>query len=88
MLFSFLSLCDAQLQTMSDADLRKMLPNIAVIARALPTDKSRLVKVCQAVNKVVGMTGDGVNDSSALKKVRISFYHYCFFIYLLLILLH
>jgi len=44
-----------------------------VIARALPTDKSRLVRVCQSQNKVIGMTGDGVNDAAALKKADVGF---------------
>jgi len=50
-----------------------MLPKIAVIARALPTDKSRLVKLSQNAGRVVGMTGDGVNDSAALKKADVGF---------------
>ena len=41
------------------------LKDIRVIARALPTDKSRMVRICQEMNLVVGMTGDGVNDSPA-----------------------
>ena len=50
----------------SDEELKKILPNLRVIARALPTDKSRLVRVAQELNLVVGMTGDGVNDSPLL----------------------
>lgn len=48
--------------------LRKKLKNIKVIARMLPHDKSRLVRICEEMNLVVGMTGDGVNDAPALKK--------------------
>ena len=44
-----------------------------MIARALPTDKSRMVKLCQEMNLVVGMTGDGVNDSPALKRADVGF---------------
>jgi len=62
-----------QLKTLSDEQLQKMIPSIGVISRALPTDKSRLVRVCQALEKVVGMTGDGVNDSAALKKADVGF---------------
>jgi len=62
-----------QLKSLSDAELQAMLPNISVIARALPTDKSRLVRICQELNLVVGMTGDGVNDSSALLKADVGF---------------
>ena len=50
---------------MSDEEVKAILPQIRVIARALPTDKSRMVRLCQEMNLVVGMTGDGVNDSPA-----------------------
>jgi len=62
-----------ELQKISDEDLKQMLPNIRVIARALPTDKSRLVRISQELNLVVGMTGDGVNDSPALKQADVGF---------------
>ncbi len=39
----------------------------------LPTDKSRMVRLCQEMNLVVGMTGDGVNDSPALKRADVGF---------------
>ena len=57
----------------SDDELKKILPDLRVIARALPSDKSRLVKIAQELNLVVGMTGDGVNDSPALKKADVGF---------------
>ena len=57
-----------ELNAMSDDEVKKALPKIRVIARALPTDKSRLVRLAQELNLVVGMTGDGVNDSPARKK--------------------
>lgn len=62
-----------ELQKMSDDEIKKILPNIRVIARALPTDKSRLVRLAQELELVVGMTGDGVNDSPALKKADVGF---------------
>lgn len=62
-----------ELQTMSDDDLKKSIKNIKVIARALPTDKSRMVRICQELNLVTGMTGDGVNDSPALKRADVGF---------------
>ncbi|MDO5148269.1 MAG: calcium-translocating P-type ATPase, PMCA-type [Oscillospiraceae bacterium] len=62
-----------ELQKMSDDEIKKVLPNIRVIARALPTDKSRLVRIAQEMELVVGMTGDGVNDSPALKKADVGF---------------
>ncbi|KAL6054184.1 P-type Ca(2+) transporter [Balamuthia mandrillaris] len=62
-----------ELNSMSDKELKQLLPRLSVVARALPTDKSRLVRVAQEQGKVVGMTGDGVNDSSALKKADVGF---------------
>ncbi|ABW19589.1 calcium-translocating P-type ATPase, PMCA-type [Alkaliphilus oremlandii] len=70
---SHLVLTSDELQKLSDEELKKMLPNIRVIARALPTDKSRLVRLSQELNLVVGMTGDGVNDSPALKQADVGF---------------
>jgi len=62
-----------ELQLISDEELKKKLPDIRVVARALPSDKSRLVGIAQDLNLVVGMTGDGVNDSPALKKADVGF---------------
>lgn len=67
------ALSSAQLNDMTDEEVKKILPNIRVIARALPTDKSRMVRLCQEMNLVVGMTGDGVNDSPALKRADVGF---------------
>lgn len=67
------ALTSAQLNSMSDEEIKKIMQNIRVIARALPTDKSRMVKLCQEMNLVVGMTGDGVNDSPALKRADVGF---------------
>ncbi len=67
------ALTSAEMGEKSDEELKKILPNLRVIARALPTDKSRLVRIAQELNLVVGMTGDGVNDSPALKKADVGF---------------
>lgn len=67
------ALTSAQLNAMSDEEVKKIMGSIRVIARALPTDKSRMVKLCQEMNLVVGMTGDGVNDSPALKRADVGF---------------
>ncbi len=67
------AISSAQLNEMSDEEVKAMIPHIRVIARALPTDKSRMVRLCQEMNLVVGMTGDGVNDSPALKRADVGF---------------
>lgn len=67
------AISSAMLNEMSDDEVKKIIPHIRVIARALPTDKSRMVRLCQEMNLVVGMTGDGVNDSPALKRADVGF---------------
>lgn len=62
-----------ELSKMSDETLSKQLSNLRVVARALPSDKSRLVRAAQAKGLVVGMTGDGVNDAPALKQADVGF---------------
>jgi calcium-translocating P-type ATPase len=62
-----------ELSELSDEALKERLANIRVIARALPSDKSRLVRLAQEQNLVVGMTGDGVNDAPALKRSDVGF---------------
>ncbi len=62
-----------ELEKMSDSELSQLLPRLAVVSRALPSDKSRLVRVAQARDMVVGMTGDGINDAPALKLADIGF---------------
>ena len=61
------------LAKMSDEEVKSKLHNIAVIARALPQDKSRMVNIIESMGYVVGMTGDGVNDAPALKKANVGF---------------
>lgn len=63
----------AELAQMSDEEVKLKLPKLRVVSRALPMDKSRLVRLSQELNLVVGMTGDGVNDSPALKKADVGF---------------
>lgn len=66
-------LSSSELSAMNDEELARILPNLRIVARALPTDKSRVVRVAQSQGMVVGMTGDGVNDSSALKMADVGF---------------
>ncbi len=67
------AMTSAEMATKSDDELKEILPHLRVVARALPTDKSRLVRIAQELNLVVGMTGDGVNDAPALKKADVGF---------------
>ncbi len=62
-----------ELAAMSDEALGERLSRLAVVARALPSDKSRLVRLAQEKDLVVGMTGDGINDAPALKRADIGF---------------
>ncbi|MCH5195376.1 MAG: calcium-translocating P-type ATPase, PMCA-type [Oscillospiraceae bacterium] len=70
---SNLMLTSDELSKMSDDEIKAKLKDIRVIARALPSDKSRLVRLAQELDLVAGMTGDGVNDSPALKKADVGF---------------
>ena len=68
-----IALTSAELAEKRDEEVKKILPRLRVVSRALPTDKSRLVRIAQELDYVVGMTGDGVNDSPALKKADVGF---------------
>ena len=68
-----LILTSEELNKLSDDELKSKIFQISVVARSLPTDKSRLVRISQEMNLVVGMTGDGVNDAPALKKADVGF---------------
>lgn len=63
----------AELAELSDEEVKRQLPRLRVVARALPLDKLRLVRLAQELNLVVGMTGDGVNDAPALKRADVGF---------------
>lgn len=63
----------AELAKMSDDDVKVIIPRLCVLARALPQDKTRLVRLSQELDLVVGMTGDGINDAPSLKLADIGF---------------
>ena len=63
----------SELCKMSDSVIAELLPRLRVVARALPTDKSRLVKIAKSMGLVTGMTGDGINDAAALKLSDVGF---------------
>lgn len=62
-----------ELSKINDEELKKIIPRLKVVSRALPEDKKRLVLLTKELGLVTGMTGDGVNDCIALKKADVSF---------------
>ncbi|MFT6440837.1 MAG: calcium-translocating P-type ATPase [Salibacteraceae bacterium] len=69
----YVAITSMELEKMSDEELKAIIPKLRVISRCLPNDKTRLVDVSQSLGLVVGMTGDGVNDSPALSKSDVGF---------------
>ena len=63
----------SEMAKMSDMALKETLPRLAVVARALPSDKSRLIRIAEELDLVCGMTGDGINDAPALKLADVGF---------------
>ena len=60
-----------ELDKITQKELEKEIANYAVFARVTPEHKVRIVKAWQKTEAVVAMTGDGVNDSPALKNADI-----------------
>lgn len=61
----------AELERLTDEELRQKVKTTNIFARVYPTHKMRIVEALQANREVVAMTGDGVNDAPALKKAEI-----------------
>lgn len=59
------------IQSLSDEQLLAVIPKIKIFARVTPEDKLRIGKLYQKLGEIVAMTGDGVNDSPALKAMDI-----------------
>lgn len=60
-----------ELSALSDEELRIKTNSVVVYARMEPEQKIRIVKALQATGEIVAMTGDGVNDSPALKRADV-----------------
>ena len=69
----FTAITSSELSRMSDDEIKDILPSLRVVARALPQDKTRLVKLAQECGLVAGMTGDGINDAPSLKLADVGF---------------
>ena len=61
----------AEIDKMSDAELDRQIEKYGVYARVQPEHKTRIVEAWKSKNKVVAMTGDGVNDAPSIKHANI-----------------
>lgn len=61
----------SMLESITDEELDKRIPLIAVFARTTPEQKLRIVKSLERLGETVAVTGDGVNDSLALKQAAV-----------------
>lgn len=68
-----LAIANDDFEAMSDDEVKSIIPKLRVISRCSPNTKLRLVTLAQELGKSVAMTGDGVNDSPALKKSDVGF---------------
>ena len=59
------------IDSLSDAELRKEIKDIAIVARSMPNTKMRIVSALQKNGEVVAVTGDGINDAPALTKADV-----------------
>lgn len=68
-----LALTNDEFEAMSADEVKSIIPRLRVISRCSPNTKLRLVTLAQEIGKSVAMTGDGVNDSPALKRADVGF---------------
>lgn len=68
-----LAITNDDFEAMSDDEVKRIIPKLRVISRCSPNTKLRLVTLAQEIGKSVAMTGDGVNDSPALKRADVGF---------------
>lgn len=65
------ALTGAELEQMSQEDLRQQVRDVDVYARTSPEHKLRIVRALQSHQEVVAMTGDGVNDAPSITRANV-----------------
>lgn len=68
-----LAVTNDEFEAMTDDEVKSIIPRLRVISRCSPNTKLRLVTLAQELGRSVAMTGDGVNDSPALKRADVGF---------------
>ena len=62
-----------EFEQLTDDEVKELIPKLRVISRCSPNTKLRLITLAQEIGMSCAMTGDGVNDSPALKKADVGF---------------
>lgn len=68
-----IAMTDDEFESLSDEEIKSIIPGLRVISRCSPNTKLRLITLAQEIGMSVAMTGDGVNDSPALKRADVGF---------------